>query len=50
MEQLSGAIPSPLPFRESLVIVWPQLSGLLAGSIACFALAYYIFMRREIRN
>ncbi|RBQ12084.1 ABC transporter permease [Pedobacter miscanthi] len=50
MEQLSGAIPSPLPFRESLVIVWPQLSGLLAGSIAFFALAYYIFMRREIRS
>ncbi|MGN7986173.1 ABC transporter permease [Pedobacter sp. 22226] len=50
MEHLSGAIPSPLPFRESLVIVWPQLSGLLAGSIACFALAYYIFMRREIRS
>lgn len=50
MEQLSGAIPSPLPIRESLVIVWPQLSGLLAGSIACFALAYYLFMRREIRS
>jgi len=50
MEQLSGAIPSPLPFRESLVIVWPQLSGLLAGSISCFALAYYLFMRREIRS
>lgn len=50
MEQLSGAIPSPLPFRESLVIVWPQLTGLLAGSIACFALAYYRFMRREIRS
>lgn len=50
MEQLSGAIPSPLPFRESLVIVWPQLSGLLGGSIAFFAMAYYIFMRREIRS
>jgi ABC-2 type transport system permease protein len=50
MEQLAGAIPSPLPFRESLVIVWPQLSGLLAGSIACFALAYYNFMRREIKS
>jgi ABC-2 type transport system permease protein len=50
MEQLSGAIPSPLPFRESLLIVWPQLSGLLSGSIAWFALAYYLFMRREIRS
>jgi len=50
MEQLSGAIPSPLPLRESLMIVWPQLTGLLAGSIACFALSYYLFMRREIRS
>jgi ABC-2 type transport system permease protein len=50
MEQLSGAIPSPLPLRESLIIVWPQLSGLLAGCIACFARSYYLFMRREIRS
>ncbi|WP_145855440.1 ABC transporter permease [Pedobacter suwonensis] len=50
MEQLSGAIPSPLPLRESLIIVWPQLTGLLAGSIAFFALSYYLFMRREIRS
>lgn len=49
MEQLSGAIPSPLPVRESLLIVWTQLSGLIAGTIACFALAYYFFMRREVR-
>jgi len=50
MEQLSGAIPSPLPLKESLMIVWPQLSGMIASSIACFALAYYLFMRREIRS
>jgi len=31
-----------------VVIVLPQLSGLLAGSIACFALACYIFSHREI--
>jgi len=50
VEQLSGAIPSPLPIRESLMIVWPQISGLIACSMACFALAYYLFMRREIRS
>ncbi len=50
MEQMAGAIPSPLPFKESLMIVWPQVSGLLASTIACFALAYYLFMRREIRG
>jgi len=50
MEQMAGAIPSPLPFKESLMIVWPQVSGLLAATIGCFALAYYLFMRREIRS
>ena len=50
MEQMSGAIPSPLPFKESLMIVWPQVTGLLAATTVCFALAYYSFMRREIRT
>jgi len=50
MEQMAGAIPSPLPLRESLLIVWPQVSGLLAATAVCFALSYYWFMRREIRS
>jgi ABC-2 type transport system permease protein len=50
MEQMAGAIPSPLPFKESIMIVWPQVSGLLASTAGCFALAYYLFMRREIRS
>jgi len=50
MEQMAGAIPTPLPLRESLLIVWPQVSGLLAATAVCFALSYYWFMRREIRS
>lgn len=50
MEQMAGAIPAPLPFRESLMIVWPQVSGLIGATAACFALSYYLFMRREIRS
>lgn len=50
MEQMARAIPSPLPFKESLMIVWPQVSGLIASTVACFALSYYVFMRREIRS
>lgn len=50
MEQMAGAIPAPLPFRESLMIVWPQVSGLIGATTACFALSYYLFMRREIRS
>lgn len=49
MEQLQGAIPSPLPLGQSLLIVWPQLTGLLAAIVLCFAASYYAFMRKEIR-
>ena len=50
MEQMAGAIPSPLSVRESLMVVWPQVSGLIAATVVCFALSYYLFMRREIRT
>jgi ABC-2 type transport system permease protein len=50
MEQMAGAIPSPLPFKESLMVVWPQVSGLIGATVACFALSYFLFMRREIRS
>lgn|SRR5690606_19154401 len=50
MERMAGAIPAPLPLKESLMIVWPQVTGLLAGTTVCFALAYYLFMRKEIRT
>ncbi|MBR9777669.1 MAG: ABC transporter permease [Cytophagales bacterium] len=50
MEQMAGAIPSPLSIRDSLLIVWPQLTGLIAATLLCFAFSYYLFMRREIRT
>ncbi|HEV8513950.1 MAG TPA: ABC transporter permease subunit [Cyclobacteriaceae bacterium] len=50
MEQMAGAIPTPLSFLDSLMIVWPQVSGLIAATVACFASSYYLFMRREIRS
>ncbi|MNT88206.1 hypothetical protein D3C72_2287300 [compost metagenome] len=50
MEQMAGAIPAPLPFKESLMIVWPQVSGMIGATVACSALSYYLFMRREIRS
>jgi len=50
MEQMAGAIPSPLPFMESVMVVWPQVSGLIGATVACFALSYFLFMRREIRS
>ncbi|MBD1428456.1 ABC transporter permease [Sphingobacterium sp. DN04309] len=49
MEQMVAAIPSPLSFKDSLMIVWPQLTGITAAMMVCFALSYFVFMRREIR-
>jgi ABC-2 type transport system permease protein len=50
MEQMAGAIPAPLSFRESVLIVWPQITGLVAATVICFAISYYWFMRREVRS
>lgn len=50
MEQLHGAVPSPLPLGQSLLVVWPQLTGLIAATVVCFALSYATFMRREVRS
>ena len=49
MEQVAGTIPGPLPFGQSLLVVWPQVTGLIAATVLCFAFSYYSFMRREIR-
>ncbi|HHB91064.1 MAG TPA: ABC transporter permease [Anaerolineae bacterium] len=45
-----GAIPgTPLPLSQSLLIVWPQFTGLIAATILLFALGYVLFQRQEIR-
>ncbi|GAA3646823.1 ABC transporter permease [Flavivirga jejuensis] len=50
MEQMHGAIPSSLPIGQSLLLVWPQVTGLLALTLLCFLFSYVIFMKREIRS
>jgi ABC-2 type transport system permease protein len=50
MEQVYGTIPGPLPLGQSVLLVWPQVTGLLAGTVLCFVLSYVSFMRREIRT
>lgn len=50
MEQMQGAVPSPLPLSQSLLLVWPQLTGLIAATLLCFTLSYLSFMKKEIRS
>lgn len=48
--QLHQAIlGTPLPLDQSLLLVWPQLTGLVAATILLFALGYVLFQRQEIR-
>jgi ABC-2 type transport system permease protein len=49
MEQVYGTIPGPLPLGQSLLLVWPQVTGLIASTVLCFVLSYISFMKREIR-
>ena len=47
--QLEGAVDMPLPFGQSLAIIWPQATGLIAGCIGLFTIAYVAFQRQEVR-
>jgi len=48
---LQGAIlGAPLPVGQSLLMVWPNLTGMIAATILLFVLSYVSFQRREIRT
>lgn len=49
-QQLSGAITGYLSMGQSLLLVWPHLTGLLALTAVVFAISYISFMRKEIRS
>jgi ABC-2 type transport system permease protein len=50
LSQLQGAvIGAPLPLSESLLIAWPQIVGLVAGTILLFVVGYITFQRQEVR-
>jgi len=50
LSQLQGAVlGAPLPVTQSFVLIWPQLTGLVATTILIFAIAYVLFQRQEIR-
>lgn len=50
MDQLVGAVAGHLPFGQSLLLVWPHLTGLVALTMICFAVSYVLFMRQEVRT
>ncbi len=50
LQDVIGLVPNPLPLAQSLLLVWPQVVGLLALMAICFAIAYIRFMTQEIRS
>lgn len=49
LEQVVGAIQGNLPLMQSVLLIWPHITGLVAATMICFAISYVLFMRREIR-
>jgi ABC-2 type transport system permease protein len=48
--QLHGAVMgAPLPFAQSALLVWPQITALLAAVVVLFTAAYVLFQRQEVR-
>lgn len=50
VSQLSGAISGYLSLGQSLLLVWPHLTGLAALMLIAFGGSYVGFMRQEIRS
>ena len=50
LPQLQGAVlGAPLPWGESVMIVWPQIVGLVASTILLFVIGYVVFQRQAVR-
>ncbi|GAF01779.1 ABC transporter permease [Saccharicrinis fermentans] len=50
MEQVKGAIPGPIPVLQSVMLIWPQIIGIIALTVICFVVSYLLFVKREIRS
>jgi ABC-2 type transport system permease protein len=48
--QLEGAVlGTPLPLAQSLLLAWPQFTGMVAAVLLLFAGSYVLFQRQEVR-
>ena len=47
--QAEGILPTPLALGQSLNLIWPHVTTLVALLAVCFGVSYIIFMRAEIR-
>ena len=48
-EDVQGIGPQPISLGQSLILVWPHLTGFLALASLIFVIAYLKFLREEVR-
>lgn len=49
-EKIYGMIPNPLPFSQSVLLIWPYLTFLTAAMLIVFIISYVKFVRQEVRS
>jgi len=49
IEKLVGMLVTPLPLDQSLLLIWPHITGLIAVTLIIFAASYVKFMKQEIK-
>ncbi len=49
LAQFQGRIATPLPLDQSILQAWPQMVGLIAGTIVLYVIGYVAFQRQEVR-
>ncbi|MBW1707802.1 MAG: ABC transporter permease subunit [Deltaproteobacteria bacterium] len=47
---LSSRFQNPLPLGQSIIVVFPHITALIAITLICFAISYLVFMVQEIRT
>jgi ABC-2 type transport system permease protein len=51
MEQLlASRFQNPLLLSQSIIVVFPHVTALIAITLICFAISYLVFMKQEIRT
>ncbi len=48
-EELSYMLFNPLSLSQSMLLIWPHITGLIGLTAICFAVSYVLFMKQEIR-
>lgn len=49
IEKLVGMLVTPLPLEQSILLIWPHITSLIAVTLVIFAASYVKFMRQEIK-